>query len=243
MRGLPFNNPPQYIKSFGDSHVIWDYNWGSDMPPDFPDYLKLVPMLWGDRQGDLGNWFINANNAISRGSTHLLAFNETDMDSQAHITPARAADLYRQYMMPFRGKAALGAPAVSSSQDPGKGLEWLRNFFDLCHDCWFDFVPIHIYSNVDQKQFHYDQILRAKNMIGNVKLWITEWSARGTTGQQKWFMDRLIPDIEQDDQIEGYAWFWTYPAAGDYGTLTNWDGSMTELGGHYAWRGSEHTPG
>lgn len=86
-------------------------------------------------------WFSNANAALSRGSGHILAFNEPDnCMGQACMSPQRAVDAYRKYIMPFSGRAALGAPAVTNGAG---GLNWLREFLRLCGGCQIDFVPIH----------------------------------------------------------------------------------------------------
>jgi hypothetical protein len=79
-RGLPFNNPPRYIRNFSlhGSQVNWAYNWGSNMPPDFPGYLEFIPMLHSDKSEHTNPWFNDANNALLRGTGHLMAFNEPD---------------------------------------------------------------------------------------------------------------------------------------------------------------------
>lgn len=79
-RGLPFNNPPRYIRNFNakGSQVNWAYNWDSYMPADFPNYMEFVPMLHSNRREHTDPWFAYASNALSRGSGHLLSFNEPD---------------------------------------------------------------------------------------------------------------------------------------------------------------------
>lgn len=51
-RGLPYNDPPVSIESQNwnrpGSQINWAYNWGSNMDPNFPEFLEYIPMLWGD---------------------------------------------------------------------------------------------------------------------------------------------------------------------------------------------------
>lgn len=62
------------------------------------------------------------------------------------MSPAKAVQKWNELIEPYAGKAKLGAPAVSNSEDPGKGLEWLESFLTQCKDCTIDFIPIHWYA-------------------------------------------------------------------------------------------------
>lgn len=75
-RGLPFNNPPNWIRNFngGGSQVNWAYSWDSNIDPNFPGYLEYIPMLHGHTRP----WNDDVNRALSRGSGHIMAFNEPD---------------------------------------------------------------------------------------------------------------------------------------------------------------------
>ena len=58
------------------------------------------------------NWQYNAEKAILSGTTHLLAFNEPDIDSQANITVTAAMADYLDHIQGISGKAKLGSLAV-----------------------------------------------------------------------------------------------------------------------------------
>lgn len=83
-RGLPFFNPPTFIHNFNGkgSKVNWAFNWDSYMDPDFPSYLEFVPLLYGLDDKQTNPWLQNANHALSRGSGHLMAFNEPESCSK-----------------------------------------------------------------------------------------------------------------------------------------------------------------
>lgn len=81
--------------------------------------------------------------------------NEPDNSGQANLTPAQAAQVYKQYMMPLKGLgASLCTPAVTNGGG-ATGLGYLESFLSECPDCHFDAINIHHYVqrsdvNVDQ---------------------------------------------------------------------------------------------
>lgn len=253
------------------------------MPPDFPNYLKFVPMLWGDRQGDLDNVFsthssklqlhehfanlwMNSGSAMSTMPsvavllTSLRSMNQIWIVKHTSLLPEQQICTDSTWCLSavrLRSAHLLSLVLKTQVRDwNGFGISSIFAMTAGSTSSLFISTAMWTRSNFITTRFYGQRAWLVTRSCGLrryvsqllfvpkdiVLTLLPQWSARGTTGQQKWFMDRLIPDIEQDDQIEGYAWFWTYPGAGDYGALTNWDSSMTELGGHYAWRGSEHTP-
>jgi len=92
-------------------------------------------MQWGS--GGISSLASQIGNA-----TYLLAFNEPDLTSQSNLSPATAAQLFKQYIQPIQAKnknLKVGAPAVSAA--PG-GRVWLASFLTACNGCKFDFLPI-----------------------------------------------------------------------------------------------------
>lgn len=61
----------------------------------------------------------------------------------SNLPPAAAAQIYKAKMNPVKGKAKLGAPAVSAG-----GIEsWLKPFAEACNGrCHVGFVPLHFYG-------------------------------------------------------------------------------------------------
>lgn len=71
--------------------------------------------------------------------------NEPDHPDQANLTPAQAAQVYQQYMMPLRGLGAqICTPAVTNGVGT-YGLDYLQKFVDACSGCVFDVINIHHY--------------------------------------------------------------------------------------------------
>lgn len=85
------------------------------MEVNFPSYMEFVPMLWGSNTVHTTNWQKNVQNAISRGSKAVLAFNEPDAcgGGQACMTPEAAVSAYMTYIQPLAGIVKLGGPAVT----------------------------------------------------------------------------------------------------------------------------------
>ena len=116
-RGLVYvyNDDPSYngIWTEKGSDLTWYYNYGA-YPSSGLD-LEFVPMLWGNASSHTTNWAANVENAISRGTKAILAFNEPDACGwgQSCMTPQAAVNAYRQYIQPFAGRVKLGGPAVT----------------------------------------------------------------------------------------------------------------------------------
>ena len=117
-------------------------------------------------------WFENVHVAISRGSQHVLAFNEPDI---CHIegsclSPEDAAEAYLSYIQPFKGSLYLGAPAVSNGLN---GKSWLKSFFQVCQACHFDFLPVHWYDSATNEEY-FELYMKEMHDDFGLPLWITE---------------------------------------------------------------------
>jgi hypothetical protein len=153
------------------SNVNWQYNWDSTTSQK-QEFAEYVPMLWGLTSDHTSIWFGNAYYWLSLpsgNSGHLLSFNEPEQSGQSNLSPADAANGYRQYMHPFIGQAQLGAPAVSND-----GYDWLYNFMKVdCSDCHIDFVPIHWYNDHTLFSDFQGWVTEVCNLVGR-PVWITE---------------------------------------------------------------------
>jgi hypothetical protein len=178
-RGLAYNNVEMLHNWNGQgSQIQWAYNWGSAMDANFPSCLEYVPMLWDDKPTSTANWVNNVNAALGRGSGHLLSFNEPDECGSGQacmMDTVAAAAAYKQYMMPFEGRASLGAPAITNGDSE---MTWLKDFFANCQGCKFDFVPIHWYGDASDVTTFQNYLWNAAQLAATVKaeLWVTEVS-------------------------------------------------------------------
>jgi hypothetical protein len=136
------------------------------------------------------------------------------MSSQSNLDPGAAASGYMQYMQPFAGKAALGAPAVTNGGAPA-GIAYLQSFLGACSSCTIDFVNCHWYdaaSNVEGFKQHVSDVHDA---AGGRPVWITEMGAFGSVDEQNAFLQQVIPWLDATDYVQRYAYFYA-------------DGALTE---------------
>ncbi|TKA50083.1 hypothetical protein B0A49_13281, partial [Cryomyces minteri] len=204
-RGLAYNDGSLTNYFTGSSLVTWGYNW-ANAPSGLASSFEFVPLLWGTASGFTSGWSAAATSAISKGATHLMSFNEPDLSTQANLSPEAAAAGYKTYMMPFQGKAKLGAPAVTNGGG-AMGLTWMKNFMTACSGCQIDFVAIHWYDSATNIAYFKDHVTNAIAMAGGKPVWITEFGASGTDAQVNTFLQTVLPWLDQQPSIERYAYF------------------------------------
>ncbi|KAL2358346.1 hypothetical protein BJ546DRAFT_834327, partial [Cryomyces antarcticus] len=204
-RGLAYNDGSLTNYFTGSSLVTWGYNW-ANAPSGLASSFEFVPLLWGTASGFTSGWSAAATSAISKGATHLMSFNEPDLSAQANLSPEAAASAYKTYMMPFQGKAKLGAPAVTNGGG-AMGLTWMKNFMTACSGCQIDFVAIHWYDSATNIAYFKDHVTNATAMAGGKPVWITEFGASGTDAQVNTFLQTVLPWLDQQSSIERYAYF------------------------------------
>ncbi|KAI5306429.1 hypothetical protein KEM56_000955 [Ascosphaera pollenicola] len=208
-RGLAFNSQTK-LDLFNNHGLTWSYNWNPthDGEQSLGEY---VPMLSSEKDvtalAGLGN------------VDHLLGFNEPDQDSQANMSPDQAVRYYEQDISPYHGQASLGSPAITSSEDSGKGLNWMDQFLDQCNGaCNIDFMVTHWYGNNDSGEQNADAFLsyvdRAVDLAqkyGINKIWITEfgfgYNSLVPRSQRADFLRRVLPALDANSAVERYAYF------------------------------------
>ena len=210
--------------------VGWFYDWNisTNSSPD----LEYVPI----RQN---RWWPGLNqNWKTRGSTHLLGYNEPDKADQAKMTVGEAISGWPDLLATG---LRLGAPAPSDG-----GLNWLYEFVDKADKAGLrvDFVPVHYYratTDPGDAKGAADQFYRfLKEVHDRVKrpLWITEWNngANWTKApdpnerQQKAAITAMIKMLDETPFVERYA---LYNWVEDSRALQRKDGSLTPAGEAY----------
>lgn len=207
-RGLAYNDPTLLAGFMGPgSKIGWTLNWGQIKDNDIN--AEFVPMLWGPGSNHADTWNTNANKAIAAGSKCLLSFNEPDNAGQANISPQVAAEAHIRLMNPFAKMARIGAPAVTNSGAQGQGLSWLTEFLIACNGkCAIDFVPVHWYSN-NGKDF-LSHLLRVKNVVGDLPVWVTEFSPVANQIDYNQFLADAMHNIDTNSTfsfVERYSYF------------------------------------
>ncbi|KAI1471591.1 glycosyl hydrolase catalytic core-domain-containing protein [Daldinia caldariorum] len=209
-RGAAYNDPRLVEAMVSQTDKItWAYNWGSDSG-GLQAKIAFYPMLWSPAPDHSGNWDEKAEAAIAAGSNSLLSFNEPDIPSQANMSPLDAANGHKQYMNKYAGRAKISAPAISSSQSPGMGIEWLKNFFDACGgQCQVDFCAAHWYGpgGDDGASLFLDHIKNVHDACQGKPVWVTEFAAE--SGDVDQFMRRVTEGLDSDEFsfVEKYSYF------------------------------------
>ncbi|KAI5247032.1 hypothetical protein E4T42_06164 [Aureobasidium subglaciale] len=205
-RGLAYNTASLLGCFENNDQVTWGYNWDSDSA-GLSSSFNYVPLLWGTSNGHAEVWNERATDALASGSTHLMSFNEPDMTSQANMSPEEAASAYKTYMMPFAGKAKLGAPAVTNGGG-SMGLNWLSAFLAACDGCQVDFVSIHWYDSASNTAYFKEHVQNATDVSGGKPVWVTEFAPTGASDSAvATFLEDVMPWMDSQSFVERYSYF------------------------------------
>lgn len=134
----------------------------------------------------------------------------------------RASVAHRAYLQPLaRLGLKIGSPAVTSSTDPGKGIDWLKNFMIRCSDCQIDFIVVHWYAWNRPEDFK--KYMQAVHEAFSMPVWITEFGVY--EGDADEFLRDVLPWMDQQTWIERYAYYMVAPTTGTPQFLVNAAGS------------------
>lgn len=210
-RGLAYNDPKLLSLFTGSgSKCTWAYNWGSWF--DLTVSVDFVPLLWGLKSDFTNVWKNNVNNAISKGSTHVLGFNEADLGSQANIPDiGTCVQGHVTYMKEFADRGIkIGAPSVTNSVSKNQGLDYLSQFIAKCDatvGCHVDFCPIHWYDSASKTADFIQHVKNAHDACGGRPIWITEFAPQGSDAQVDAFLKTVLPQLDGLDFLERYSYF------------------------------------
>jgi len=222
-------------------NVSWNYSWNWKRIPQQIDSSEFVPMIWGrwNTQQRINDDVIPQYNA---GLTkRLLGFNEPDMDKQANMSVEEAVDMWE---ILENTNIPLASPSFGHS-DRDWAIDWFAKTDEMC--LRQEMAALHWYKGPNADMFKREMQKAYELYGGQLPLLITEfavadWTARSlednrySTAQVLEFAKIVIPWMEQQDWILGYAWFsfkqnW---AAGTSSALYDTDGVITPLGEYYA---------
>jgi len=216
-RGLAWFNSKSCSDLKLQKSVSFIYNWAptpdaETMPCIEQLGMEFIPMQWG------GGGIADLHEVIYANSKHLLAFNEPNFHSQANVAPADAAKLWPQLEAVANAHGLkLSSPAASAcGPNPATdcwGGTWtpvpyFDAFFGNCTGCKVDFIATHIYTcDINQLSQYLDSLKKY-----NKPIWLTEFAcpAAGKPDQYEIdFMKQALQLLDNDPQIERYAWFGT----------------------------------
>jgi hypothetical protein len=212
-------------------NVSWYYDWAVE-PTPLVSGVPFTPMFWS--AFCLINPSSHKCGSPPPGSTHLLGFNEPDLDIQSNMTVADAVAAWPLMVAESKrlGGALIGSPATAG--DPVK--TWLPDFMaQVGHTV--NFTTLHWYKSCHSTQFIDD--VRALIQKYNKPVWITEFNTQWgdkpyayTQAETIAFLRDVFTFLDLEPMVHRYALFDVMVGPGAIFFPEN--GSLTETGQFYA---------
>jgi Glycosyl hydrolase catalytic core len=221
-------------------NVFWWYSW-STLPANECSFLvrgvEFVPMVWGGKNSS--RFDINLANIESLDARYVFGFNEPDGEEQANMAVEEAVNLWPRLM-------ALGKPLLSPACVEPLG-EWMYDFMTYVDEFGLrvDAVGVHYYHS-DSPDVFKERMEMVYEQFGLplviTEMGVADWDAESleehayTPDQVLAFMQDVLPWMEEQDWILGYAWFnFAHDHPQGYSSaLLDETNSLTELGRFYA---------
>ena len=220
-------------------NVGWHYNWTPNWKGKTIKDTPFVPMIFANNQ-----WAPAALKQLKVAKSKadenpLLGFNEPDGKDQANMGVQAALEFWPELEKTNR---RLGSP-VTVHADNG----WMTSFMEGAAEKGYrvDFICVHWYGQRDPDKFitHLEKI----HELYGKPIWVTEfaiadWSAKSRKDNEHSpeevlrFMKAVLPELEELDFVERYAWFNAnadHPKLGP-SALFDAQGKLTALGEYYA---------
>jgi len=208
-KGLGVCDPRTSSAELGWLRLGWYYNW-RPFPKIAPvDGVEFVPMLWSASDVTPGNLA-----GIDRsGATHVLGFNEPDMEGQANMTPEACLEHWPQ-LMTLRQR--LGSPAPANAA-------WLDQFMPEAkrRGLRVDFVCIHRYPDISNPGAvdEVEGLIQDAYRKYGLPIWFTECGAadvtawhqpqlcKPTPAMAESFLSKFLAMMARLPCVERFAWF------------------------------------
>ncbi len=211
-RGVSFNWQTDADFDLLGPAVSWSYNWAntyaSNQETKYQQYgIQYVPMCWNNSYSAANISAYYAAHASQQN--YLLGYNEPNLTDQANMTPTQAAEKWGDVVaLAKNNNARLISPAMNWGTLPGysNGVQWLQEFFTKVNPNDISGIAVHIYMNTAKGTL---SDLQRYKVFGK-PLWLTEfcaWDGTSTSAAQCQFMCQCINALEQDKDLERYAWF------------------------------------
>ena len=224
--------------------LSWNYSWGSERIAQQPANLEFIPMIWGawGASGVRRRIEKDILPQFQQGNVHrYLAFNEPDIEFQSNLSVEHVVGYW-----PLLQEA--GIPLASPSVGHAFG-SWMQDFMQQVESKCLrvEYTAIHWYKNPNPQAFKQDMI-DAYYRYGQRPILLTEfapadWDAttpsenRHSPQRVLAFAKEVLPWLERQSFIAGYAWFpfKTSFAPGSTSALFDGDDSetLTALGRYY----------
>jgi hypothetical protein len=235
-------------------NVSWNYSWGPTTVEEQPKNIEFVPMIWSgkDKQKLEEKLKTEVIPSIKSGKVkRLLGFNEPDQKEQGNMPYTLALELWpalEKLNIPLCSPACANPEGVKDDTVTGVPGSWMRDFMKEADKRGYrvDYIGVHCYGGSNAADFK-AKMKRIYEKYGKRPLLITEfavadWKTGGDIKKNRHnpaailaFMKEVIPWLEEQDWILGYAWFSFKPdsAPGAPSALFDKDGNLTACGRYY----------
>jgi hypothetical protein len=235
----------------------WNYSWGADWVPAQTNVItsEFVPMIWGRPKSaeDLRRTFQEKVVPRIREGTvrRVLGFNEPDKKDQANMPFMDAIALWPEFMklgVPLCSPACANPVGISDESAQNVPGTWMREFMREADRRGYrvDYIGVHWYGGTRAEHFK-ERMRQIYEMYGKRPLLITEfapadWQTGGDIQKHRHtpaavlkFMKEVLPWMERQDWVAGYAWF-SFKIDSPQGTssaLFDNAGNLTACGRYY----------
>jgi len=235
----------------------WNYSWGPDWVPKQTNYVKseFVPMIWGKPQSAEALQKTFQEKVVPRIKDgrvkRVLGFNEPDKKDQANMPFMDAIELWPEFMklgVPLCSPACANPVGINDESAQNVPGTWMRDFMREADRRGYrvDYIGAHWYGGTNAEHFK-ERMRQIYEMYGKRPLLITEfapanWDTGGDIKKHRHrpatvlkFMKEVLPWMEEQDWIAGYAWF-SFDIRSPEGTssaLFDQAGNLTACGRYY----------
>ncbi len=244
-RGVSYGEHSVEDMALMSKGLSWWYNWGTTpeaaVASVYQSYgMEYVPMAWDKNFDEVKlRAYIAAHSEVK----YILAFNEPNFLAQANMTPSevvaqwpRLEAIATDYNLKIVSVAMnyCGNCVVENGTTYTSPFDYFDDFFKLCPTCRVDALAIHAYM---------ENVWGIKWYVGQFKkygkpIWLTEfsaWESNTSPESQRRMLIQTVDYLENDKDVERYAWFIGRLDGAPYNGLLDYhqSGALTELGNTY----------
>ncbi|MGJ8656522.1 MAG: glycosyl hydrolase [Akkermansiaceae bacterium] len=223
----------------------WNYSWGIKLQPGQPESTSYGPMVYSvygnpDVSTVAGNIQKSISSTVERQKhTVLFGYNEPDRDNQGNLSVEKALKYWKSLESL---DVLLCSPSTVHPDN-----DWMKQFMKGVEKQGLrvNYIGVHDYGNGNAEAFK-SKLRRIHKMYGNRPIIVTEfavadWSApskeknRHSKEKVLKYMQEVLPWMDQQDWIAGYAWFpfGENTKQGTSSALFDEKGELTKLGRFY----------
>ena len=231
----------------------WSYSWGWDQVPNQPSNVEFVPMAWGAWSVDGLRKGLQKSVVphIKSGKVkRFFGFNEPDKREQANMSYQNALKYWPQLEslnVPLCSPACANPEGINDNSVQGVRGTWMKDFMKEADRRGYrvDYTGVHWYGGTHVHHFK-DKMKRIYEKYGRRPLLVTEfspadWEARKLSQNRHKteyvlaFMKEVLPWLERQDWVAGYAWFSFEhnQAVGHTSSLYDKNRNLTACGRYY----------